>query len=95
MNIELKVGDTFKVKNTFYNKNCYYLDKIYTIEYFSKSEIAVYYNFKVSNRKCKCYQCTLRKIGLNCISIADIVIYQTKKEKDRLIKINRILKGVD
>jgi uncharacterized UBP type Zn finger protein len=90
----MEIGDQFKMKKTPFNKGCFYIDKIYTAQSFSKSKLSVYYEFKVSNKKCKCYQCSQRKIGINSIGLIDTELYQTKKEKDRLIKINRILKGV-
>ena len=90
----MEIGDSFKFKPTNYNKGCYYIDKIYIIKSFSKSNLSVYYEFNVSNKRCKCYQCSNRTNGVNCTGKLEIYIHQTKKEKQRLIRINKILKGV-
>lgn len=90
----MEIGDQFRFRLTSYNKQCYYLDKVYIINSFSKSRLSIYYDFKVSNKKCKCYQCSNRVLGSNSTGIIDIYLYQTKKEKERLIKLNTILKGV-
>jgi hypothetical protein len=90
--ISYEIGDRIKMKPTKYNKGCYYLNKVYKIEKFSKSKSSAYYNFKITNNRCKCYQCSHRIHGINSVGITDIEIYQTKKEFDRIFKLNKLLK---
>lgn len=91
----MEVGDTFKVKPSLINIGCYYLDKIYKVKSISKFGYTIYYDFKIKNNKCVCSQCFNRILGTNYISIDSVLLHQSKKEKDRLMKINRILKGVN
>lgn len=87
----MEVGDRFKFKKTKLNKGCYYIEKEYIAKNFSKSGLSVYYEFNITNNKCKCIQCKDRRLGLNSIAIYDTYITRTKKEFDRNHKINKIL----
>jgi len=89
--MKFEIGDGFKIV-IFYDK-CLFKNNIYFIKSFSKSLLSVYYEYKKTNRKCRCRNCTnYNDNNDKCIGISNIELaYKaTQIKRDRII--NRLLK---
>lgn len=71
---------------------CNFPDRKYEIKLFSKSNLSVYFDDFRTNKKCKCVICKSIS-NTQCISHIDIIIVETKKQRQRNLKLNKILKN--
>lgn len=99
----INIGDTFRIDMTetyvlYPNlKKCKYPTKTFVVDKFSKSSMSVYYLDNRTSSKCKCELCintdnNSKRIKLRCISINEVVITETKLQRERDIKLRQILK---
>ena len=86
-----EVGDTIILKA---NKFCSAKpNKEFIVESLSKSEISVYYRDNRTNNKCRCNRCQNDPFnkGLKCIGMVDIIVVETRIQRERDIKINQLI----
>lgn len=100
----VNIGDTFRIDMTetyklYPNlKRCKCPDKTFVVEIFSKSSMSVYYIDNRTSSKCRCALCdvTQDKFSeyrkMKCVNVNDIVITETKLQRERNIKLRQILK---
>lgn len=86
----MEIGDRFVIRNS-YNKRKYYYtcknpNKEFTIKRITQSKLSVYYDDLRTNNSCKCYNCNQDKTE-RCIGVSCIYIVESKKERDRNLKL--------
>lgn len=96
----INIGDTFRIDMTdvyeLYPEmiKCKYPNKTFVVEKFSKSSMSVYYIDSRTSSKCWCTLCDFspNSSKMKCISINEVVVTQTKLQRERNIKLRQILK---
>lgn len=97
INIEDRFTIDFNtIKKTYPSiKVCKFPNKTYTVIGFTKSGLSVYFTSDSININCKCQYCYNSETGkapkIGCILKNQITIVETKLQKDRDSKLNKIL----
>jgi len=101
--MKFEIGDRFTINHKSLQKTypvlmkCKEPDKIFVIEYFSKSGLSAYYIDRRTNIKCDCNNCSKKHqlIRLDgsvrrCIGVSDILLHSKRKQIERNNKLKQL-----
>ena len=88
--MDIEIGDSFIIT---YDYGCEFPNKEFIVESFSKSLLSVYFYDKRTNNSCKCRICRpLFSTTLKCAAILNIKITKKRLQKEREVKLKKLLK---
>lgn len=93
MEDKFEIGDIFVIRDPYKKRKYYYScknpNKEFSIKRITQSRLSVYYDDLRTNNSCKCHNCDQNKIE-RCISVNCIYIVETKKERQRHLKLKKL-----